>query len=109
MKKIDKVSRIKQYFLRGHQAWFALAFSILNFTLIFYNFFFLNLDMIPENLKNYTFFFLFFGSLYFPIATLIGVLDYKKGTYGAEQSLSAELSPVWVELFDRLNQIEKKL
>ena len=103
---IDKGARGKQYFLRGHYSWFALGFSILNFTLIFNNLLIKNLDFVPAALKSYATFFLIFGAIYFPLATIIGYLDFKKGTFAAEQRLSKELSPIWQEVFKRLEDIE---
>ncbi len=106
-KLIDRLARLKQYFLRGHSAWFALAFSLLNFTLIFYNLLFKNLVFIPEILKSYSIFFMIFGSMYFPIAAILGWLDFKKGTYKAEQALALEISPIWKEVFVKLTNLEK--
>ena len=106
-KLIDRGARLKQYFLRGHNSWFALAFSLLNFTLIFYNLLFKNLFFIPEILKSYLIFFLIFGSMYFPLAAIIGWLDFKKGTFKAEQALTLEISPIWKEVFMKLNNLEK--
>jgi hypothetical protein len=106
-KLIDRIARLKQYFLRGHNAWFALAFSLLNFTLIFYNLLFKNLFFIPEILKSYTIFFIIFGTMYFPLAIILGWLDFKKGTYKAEQTLALEISPIWNQVFTKLTNLEK--
>ncbi|MFX1282820.1 MAG: hypothetical protein ACFFB5_04160 [Promethearchaeota archaeon] len=106
-KGIDSGARLKQYFLRGHNAWFALAFSLLNFTLIFYNLLFKNLFFIPEILKSYSIFFMIFGSIYFPLAAILGWLDYKKGTYKAEIGLVKEISPIWNEVFKKLSNLEE--
>lgn len=106
-KLIDRLARLKQYFLRGHSAWFALAFSLLNFTLIFYNLLFKNLFFIPETLKSYSIFFMIFGSMYFPVAIILGWLDFKKGTYKAEQILALEISPIWNQVFTKLTNLEK--
>ena len=106
-KMIDQSSRLKQYFLRGHNSWFALIFSLLNFTLIFYNLLFINLFFIPDIFKSYSIFILIFGSFYFPLAALIGFLDFKKGTFKAEQELSLEISPIWQEVFKKLTNLEE--
>ncbi|OLS24180.1 MAG: hypothetical protein HeimC3_20790 [Candidatus Heimdallarchaeota archaeon LC_3] len=103
---IDRSSRLKQYFLRGHNAWFALAFSLLNFTLIFYKLFLESLDFIPEEFKSYAIFVIIFGITYFPLSTILGYLDLKKGTFNAEQKLSREISPIWKELFSRIENLE---
>ena len=39
---------------------------------------------------------------------LIGYLDYKKGTYRAEQQLTKELSPVWRDVFTKFALLEKQ-
>lgn len=105
-KIINKFSRIKQYFLRGHNSWFALAFSLMNFTLIFYNLLFEKMDFIPEEFKSYGLFIIVFGIIYFPLSSLIGYLDFKKGTFRSEQLLVKELSPIWKDIFDRLVKLE---
>ena len=105
--KVDRFSILKQYFLRGHNAWFALAFSLVNFTLIFYNLLFEKLYFIPEFLKSYLVFFIIFGIFYFPFATYFGFLDYKKGTFSAEQNLQKKINPVWKDVFTKLNKIDE--
>lgn len=105
---IDEGTKVRQYFLRGHNTWFALFFSLLNFTLIFYNLLFINLFFIPDELKSFSVFFSFFILLYFPTAAIIGWLDFRKGTYKAEQQLTKDLSPIWRDLFVKLDNIEKQ-
>ena len=105
-KTIDKGARVWENTLRGHGNWFALAFSLMNFTLIFYNLFFINLFFVPEILKSYSLFFIIFSICYLPVATGIGWLDLRKGTYKEEQRLSLEISPIWQEVFKKLNNIE---
>ncbi|MHA2156197.1 MAG: hypothetical protein ACXABU_12705 [Candidatus Hodarchaeales archaeon] len=107
-KFIDDGARLRQYFLRGHGNWFALMFSLINFTLIFYNLLFVNLFFIPEYLKSFSVFFIIFGIIYFPIAVVVGWLDFKKGTYKAEQQLTRNISPIWKEVFSKLDHLEKQ-
>jgi hypothetical protein len=107
-KVIDEGARVRQYFLRGHGNWFALMFSLINFTLIFYNLLFVNLYFVPEYLKSFSVFFIIFGIIYFPVATIIGWLDFKKGTYKAEQQLARKISPIWKEVFTKLDHLEKQ-
>ncbi|MFX0062115.1 MAG: hypothetical protein ACFFC7_07990 [Candidatus Hermodarchaeota archaeon] len=104
---VDKTGRLKQYFLRGHGSWFALAFSLINFTLIFYKLFLEQLYFIPEVFKSYALFFIVFMASYFPIATILGYLDYRKGTFSAEQTLAATMSPIWRQVFAKLERLEK--
>jgi hypothetical protein len=105
---IDEGARLRQYFLRGHGNWFALIFSLLNFTLIFYNLLFKNLFFVPEILKSFSMFFIIFGITYFPLAVVIGWLDFRKGTYRAEQQLTREISPIWREVFSKLERLEEQ-
>lgn len=107
--KIDILARVKQYFLRGHGSWFALLLSLVQFTLIAYNDLFKNLFFVPDIFKSYLLFFLIFILTYFPIATFFGYLDYRKGTFSAEQELTAQMSPIWKDVFGRLDSIEKKM
>ncbi|MFX0149244.1 MAG: hypothetical protein ACFFAJ_00530 [Candidatus Hodarchaeota archaeon] len=106
-KWIDKGGRVRQYFIRGHSNWFALVLSLINFTLIFYNLLFKNLFFVPDVLKSYSVFFIIFGVLYFPMAAILGWLDFKKGTYKAEQVLTMEVSPIWREVFQKLQNLEE--
>ncbi|MFX0185249.1 MAG: hypothetical protein ACFE95_19375 [Candidatus Hodarchaeota archaeon] len=105
-KVIDKGGRLRQYFLRGHSNWFALFLSLINFTLIFYNLLFKNLIFVPDTLKSYSIFFIIFSILYFPTASIFGYFDFKKGTYRAEQVLAKEISPIWIEVFQKLQNLE---
>lgn len=107
-KNIDLFGRVRQFFLRGHSNWFALAFSMLNFTLIFYNLLFKELYFIPDALKHYSIFFIIFGVFYFPSATILGYLDFKKGTYKAEQEITLKYSPLWQQLFSKLEKLEQE-
>jgi hypothetical protein len=39
------------------------------------------------------------------LAILVGFLDLRKGTFRVEQKLARELSPIWIDVFDHLNEI----
>lgn len=107
-KSIDKFSITKQYFLRGHNSWFSLFFSLTNFTIIFFKLLLENLSFVPEFLKSYLVFVIIFSLIYFPLSTIIGYLDFKKGTFSAEQTLQKEISPVWQELFFKIDRLEEE-
>lgn len=100
---IDKISRYKQYFLRGHTGWFSLALSLINFSLIFYSFFLGNI--IPG--LGFLPFFLIFFVFYSSICTIVGFIDLRKGTYKGEASMYYELSPIWQDITNRLTRIER--
>ena len=107
-KSIDKFSITKQYFLRGHNSWISLFFSMTNFTIIFFKMLLENLSFVPEFLKSYLVFVIIFSLIYFPLSTIIGYLDFKKGTFSAEQTLQKEISPVWQELFFKIDRLEEE-
>ncbi|MFW9992238.1 MAG: hypothetical protein ACFFD4_09350 [Candidatus Odinarchaeota archaeon] len=109
MKVMDKISRYKQYFLRGHAGWFALTFSMIQFTVIVYQLLLRNLWFIEDTpLDHYSVFFVVFIVLYLPIAVIVGFLDFRRGTYKAEQELSKELSPIWKEVFKEFRDIKEE-
>ncbi|MHA2295351.1 MAG: hypothetical protein ACXAEU_21935 [Candidatus Hodarchaeales archaeon] len=109
MKIIDKISRYKQYFLRGHVGWFALTFSLIQFTVIVYELVLRNLWFIQETpLNHYTIFLVIFVVIYLPTAVVVGFYDYRRGTYKAEQELSKELSPIWRDVFKEFRELKEE-
>jgi len=107
--QINKFARVKQYFLRGHTTWFSLPFSLLNFTLIFYNLLLKNLDFVPDIFKQYTVFFICFLLVYLPSSAIIGYIDFKKGTFNAEVAMFMDLNPIWKKVFENQTEILKRL
>ena len=103
------IGRMKVFFLRGHSSWFVLILQVVNFTLIFFNYLFITLGFIPEELKTYGLFFFVFLLFYIPICIIFGYLDMKRGSYSSEINVYKEYSPIWKDLFQKLDQIEKKL
>ncbi|MHA2170748.1 MAG: hypothetical protein ACXAB7_12710 [Candidatus Kariarchaeaceae archaeon] len=99
-----KLSTLRTYFLRAHNNWFAYAFSLLNFITISFYLLIENLTVIPDSfrLRHYI---LLFVLIYTPLAILVGFLDLRKGTFRVEQKLARELSPIWIDVFDHLNEI----
>lgn len=106
---IDKLGCIKQYFTRGHQFWFTFLFSIGSFTLLFYNFIVVEWTFIPSWLKNFGIFFVVFFACYFVLASLVGWLDYQRGTFYSQEYLLGKNSPIWQSAFKRFNEINEKL
>ena len=41
-----------------------------------------------------------------PLAIIIGYFDMKKGTYRVEQRMAKNLSPIWVEVFEKLDNLD---
>lgn len=106
-KGLDRLGRLRQYFLAGHSRWFVFIIGLTQFGLIFYNFMWINLDFIPNQLKNvFVFFILWFG-FYFPFATMFGYFDLIRGTYKAEVNVSLEVNPIWKRHFAELAELKK--
>ena len=102
-----KLSEARTYFIRGHGNWLAYPISMLNFISISFYLLIDNLTIIPEEFKLLRYYLLLFVFTYIPGAIIIGYLDMKRGTYRVEQRMAKELSPLWNEVFDRLNRIEE--
>jgi len=106
---IDRISRYKQYFLRGHSGWFALTFSLIQFTVIIYELVLKNLFFLKDTPFNHYFVFLVvFTVIYFPIAVIVGFMDFRRGTYKGEQKLALELSPIWKDVFSEFKVIREE-
>ncbi|MHA2248797.1 MAG: hypothetical protein ACXAD7_00480 [Candidatus Kariarchaeaceae archaeon] len=96
---------MRTYFLRGHSNWFAYVFSLLNFVTISFYLLIENLTVIPDSfrLRHYILIFVLF---YAPLAITVGYYDMKKGTYRVEAKIAKELSPIWKDLFDQLDELK---
>lgn len=108
-KGLDRLGRYRQYFLAGHGRWFVTIMGLSTFSLIFYNFMWINLGFVPDTLKNEFLFLMLFFSFYFPFATIFGYLDLTRGTFKAETNVSLEVNPIWKRLFLELTEIKKDL
>lgn len=99
------ISYSRLYFLRGHAQWFALVFSLSNFTLIFYNLLFVNLDFIPDFFKDYLVFFCLFMFFYFPISIIVGWYDYNRGTFQITNRKIGRIDPNWIKTHENQEEI----
>lgn len=101
------IFRIRIYFLRGHSQWLLFPSWFLNFVVIQYTLFF---DQFGIFANIFIFAFVFIAS-YIPLAILIGRWDYNKedGNFKTEQELIKAQSPLYKELFARLDRIEEKI
>jgi len=80
---------------------------LFNIVIIWYQLFF-NQFQIFGNIINFGLLFIVF---YTPLAILTGRWDFKKdkGNFQTEQLLIKEKSPIWHEVFSRLDRIEQKI
>ncbi len=102
------LSKWRTFFLRGHGNWFAYVMSMINFVTISFYLLIENLTIIPEEWKRFRYYAVLFLFIYVPLATIVGYLDMKRGPYRVEQRLAREMSPLWQEVFDELDEIKEK-
>lgn len=98
------LSRLRTYFLRGHSNWFAYGMSFLNFITISFYLLIENLTIVPNSFRFRDYALLFFMT-YIPLAIIVGYVDMKKGTYRVEQKMAMEMSPIWTEVFEKLESL----
>lgn len=99
------ISRLRTYFLRGHSNWFAYVMSFLNFVTISFYLVIENMTIVSESFRFRHYVILFF-IVYLPLAIVVGYLDMTRGTYRVEQKMVKELSPLWKEVFDKLDSLQ---
>ncbi|MCY3414109.1 MAG: hypothetical protein INQ03_20865 [Candidatus Heimdallarchaeota archaeon] len=108
MKKILlKLSILRTYFIRGHSNWFAYVISLVNFVTISFYLLIENLTIVPPSLK-FRHYLILFALIYAPLAIIVGFVDMKKGTYRVEQNMAKNLSPLWNDVFTRLERLDKQ-
>lgn len=103
-----KILLIIEYFKRGHNSYFGFAISIFNFANISFVTL-VSLNVFEPSIFSYILLLIIFFCTYIPLTILIGRWDYKKGSFLVLQNLVRERSPLYLELFERLERIEKKL
>lgn len=103
------MSLIRLYFLRGYSCYFSIPFSVINFTLIFYNLFILKLNIIPDVFKKYSVFVPLALGLLIPICVIIGHYDYHRGMFQDEQRKIKEISPIYKTIHKKLDRILNQL
>lgn len=106
---VDGLGKWKFYLIRGHSQWFALALTLVNFTVIFYKLLVEDLNFVPTFLRRYWIFTTLFITLYIAVSTIVGKLDYEKGTFKSQQKVVQNTSPIWEEVFNRLERLEEKI
>ena len=66
------------------------------------------LDILKPSLQHYFLLLLLLIIVYLPLSIVIGRWDYKHGSYIVLSKIVRETSPIYQELFDRLERLEKK-
>jgi len=91
----SRVLRCWTYFRRGHSVYLVFLMSFLNFIVIQYRLVVQNIPILYKTLPRLWIFTIVLLATYIPIATIIGWLDYKKGSVPTDRALGAKASP-WV-------------
>lgn len=103
------LGEMRFYFVRGHTVYLSHPFSILNFTLICYNFLIKDWTFIPSQYNNFYLFALVFITLFIPLCIVLGVFDCKRGLLKSEYEKHIAINPIYIKLFKKLDDIEKML
>lgn len=79
IKKLRVMRDLWIYFKTGHGTYLSFILSMVNFVIIQYNFVISKVPALQSLLPSLGAFVLFFGVTYFPVATVVGVLEYRLG------------------------------
>ena len=91
----ERIGRARLYFQRGYGIYLSLPMSLLNVSLILYNFAFRNLTIIPDWAKHTYIFMPAMLLIIVPTGVALGYWDFLYGTYKSEARRKRELSPEW--------------
>ena len=109
MTAFDWLGKLLLYFRRGYATYISFPLSLMNMSIIGYNFAFKEMSFIPESFKHLWVFILIFFFTFIPISVIIGYYDIKKGTYKSEAKTAADNNPNWIKLFKELKEIKEKI
>ncbi|MHA1200088.1 MAG: hypothetical protein ACTSQF_12225 [Candidatus Heimdallarchaeaceae archaeon] len=107
-KSLDLIGRTRLYFFRGHNSWLYLPIWFVNILIVFYKLLLEDLFFLPEWVSFWSFA-LIFSVIYFPLAVLIGRLDYYRGTYKGEAEVGMAVNPIWIKQFKELEGLKTEL
>lgn len=108
-KIINHFGVYRLYFTRGYGLYFALILTIINTSILFYNFIVIKVPFLLNIFGQFWVFTTLFVMLLIPAGVIIGYLDYKRGPYRQEQLEIKKRSPVWKEVFEDFEQLKKEL
>ena len=98
----ERILRWWIYFRRGHSTYLAFLLSFANFIVIQYKLLVENIELFNMLFTNIIAFAITFFLTYFPLATIIGWLDTKKGAVPVEGAIAGEVNPWVQDLFKAL-------
>ena len=97
--RLERLLRWWLYFRRGHSTYLAFLLSFTNFVVIQYRLLVQYVPLLNLLFANLISFALAFLLVYAPVATLIGWLDFKRGSRPVESAIVGEISPWIRDLF----------
>ncbi|MCE7741872.1 MAG: hypothetical protein GOP50_05395 [Candidatus Heimdallarchaeota archaeon] len=107
-KSLDLIGRTRLYFFRGHNSWLYLPIWFVNILIVFYKLLLEDLYFLPEWVSFWNFA-IIFSVIYFPLAVLVGRLDYYRGTYKGEAEVGMAVNPIWIRQFKELEGLKTEL
>ena len=94
MKK--RLLRYWTYFRRGHGIYLIFAISFLNFIVIQWRLLIEQITFLEAFFKHFYVFATLFFIFYIPVATIIGWIDFKRGSVPVDATVMAKASP-WAQ------------
>lgn len=83
---------------RGHSAWIVFALSFLNFVVLQYRLVIESSPSLFSLFPHLLQFIIVFAVIYVPVTTLIGWIDYKRGSVPIESSVAVLSSPWFCDM-----------
>ena len=80
-----------------------MLLSLFNFSVIIFNLFWVAFFDVPESVAWYGIWIIFFLIAYIPLATFIGYLDMRYGSFKAGQKRWRDLDPIWAEVHAKMD------
>jgi len=93
-KYLRKARDLFIFFKAGHSGYLVFFISIINFTVIQYNLLISQIPFLSKFIPDIIFFMLLFIMTYFPLAILIGIFEFKKGTLARRPKLNPYIQSV---------------
>ena len=84
------------YFRRGHSVYLIFAVSFLNFVVIQWRLLFEYIPSLEKLFQHFWIFTVIVVLVYFPLATIIGWIDYKRAAFPVDATIAAKANP-WAQ------------
>lgn len=94
MSSVNRFFRAWTYMRRAHSVYLAFFLTQASAILIYYNMLIQKVPALQPYFPDILSFTLAFICIYFPVATVIGFLDYKRGSIRVDGVLNAQANPI---------------